>query len=96
MTNHTEKTAQLTLIQFYAEWCAPCRAMMPVIASLKEKKYDWLEIQQINVDLDAEMSFKYNVRAIPTMVAVKNNKEVWRNTGMLTEKNLTDQLSPLK
>lgn len=95
MTN-TGNNTQLVLIQFYAEWCAPCRAMMPVIASLKEKQYDWLEIMQINVDHDAKMTTQYNIRSIPTIVAVKNNSEVWRHTGILTEKNLTEQLSPLK
>ncbi|NML41344.1 thioredoxin family protein [Chitinophaga sp. G-6-1-13] len=96
MTNHTQRTDHLILIQFYAEWCAPCRAMMPVIASLKEKQYDWLEIQQINVDHDAKMTTQYNIRSIPTIVAVKNDREVWRNTGILTEKSITEQLSPLK
>lgn len=44
------ETESLELLQFYAEWCQPCRMMMPVIASIQQKQYDWLTIKQIDVD----------------------------------------------
>ncbi|MGV0923841.1 thioredoxin family protein [Empedobacter tilapiae] len=71
------ETESLELLQFYAEWCQPCRMMMPVIASIQQKQYDWLTIKQIDVDAESIIANQFNIRSIPTFVAIKNNKEVW-------------------
>ncbi|TGN28009.1 thioredoxin family protein [Empedobacter tilapiae] len=90
------ETESLELLQFYAEWCQPCRMMMPVIASIQQKQYDWLTIKQIDVDAESIIANQFNIRSIPTFVAIKNNKEVWRKAGMINENELLEILRSLK
>lgn len=90
------ETESLELLQFYAEWCQPCRMMMPVIASIQQKQYDWLTIKQIDVDAESIIANQFNIRSIPTFVAIKNNKEVWRKAGMINENELLEILLSLK
>jgi len=90
------ETESLELLQFYAEWCQPCRMMMPVIASIQQKQYDWLTIKQIDVDAESIIANQFNIRSIPTFVAIKNNKKVWRKAGMISENELLEILRSLK
>ena len=90
------ETESLELLQFYAEWCQPCKMMMPVIASIQQKQYDWLTIKQIDVDAEFIIANQFNIRSIPTFVAIKNNKEVWRKAGMINENELLEILRSLK
>lgn len=99
MTNAVNKTPEvgaITLLQFYAAWCYPCKMMMLVIASIQRKKYDWLNVQQIDIDAQETVADSYHVRAVPTFVALKDNKEVWRSSGVLPEHTLIETLSMLK
>lgn len=99
MSNRETKnpeTESLELLQFYAEWCQPCRMMMPAIASIQQKQYDWLTIKQIDVDAESIIANQFNIRSIPTFVALKNNKEVWRKAGMINENELLEILRSLK
>lgn len=90
------ETESLELLQFYAEWCQPCRMMMPIVASIQQKQYDWLTIKQIDVDAESIIANQFNIRSIPTFVALKNNKEVWRKAGMINENELLVILLSLK
>lgn len=90
------ETESLELLQFYAEWCQPCRMMMPVIASIQQKQYDWLTIKQIDVDAESIIANQFNIRSILTFVAIKNSKEVWRKAGMINENELLEILRSLK
>ena len=96
METKNPETESLELLQFYAEWCQPCRMMMPVIASIQQKQYDWLTIKQIDVDAESIIANQFNIRSIPTFVAIKNNKEVWRKAGMINENELLEILRSLK
>ena len=86
----------LTLLQFYAEWCAPCKMMMPVVNTLKEKLDDWLNVHQVDVDLHQELAVTYGIRSVPTFVVLKNNVEVWRSSGVLSEAALEQKLISLQ
>ncbi|MCL1674454.1 thioredoxin family protein [Elizabethkingia meningoseptica] len=98
--NNTEDKIQeidsLTLLQFYAEWCYPCKMMMPVVNKLKVKLDEWLNIHQVDVDVEQEMAVRYRVRAVPTFVVLKNNQEIWRSSGVLSEDQLEAQLTSLR
>ncbi|MCW3464363.1 thioredoxin family protein [Chitinophaga nivalis] len=94
--NTAQGTESLTLLQFYADWCQPCRMMMPIVESIRQKQYQWLDIQQIDIDREEDMADKYHVRSIPTFVALKNNQEVWRKSALLSEQALVTALSTLR
>ncbi|TDQ77315.1 thioredoxin family protein [Sphingobacterium yanglingense] len=82
----------LKLLQFYADWCQPCQMMMPIIESIKSKGYPFLEVLQYNVDEEATLSLQYHVRSIPTLIVLKNNKELWRYTGPIRASEIEEVL----
>lgn len=99
MTQENQNTPNeetMVLLQFYADWCQPCNAMMPVVASIQQKQADWLSVQQINVDSNSAVANQFHIRSIPTFVVLKNNQEIWRTTGVMTEYSFTETLIALK
>ena len=78
----------MKVLDFYADWCNPCKALAPVLDKVLEEKK--LNLTKINIEEDdADMSVKYNVRNIPTVVVVDDNdNELKRFTGTMTETDL--------
>jgi thioredoxin 1 len=80
---------KLEVIDFYAEWCGPCKAMAPALESLKseypEGNDNGVVITKLNVDEQPEVAQKYSVRNIPTLVYLKDGVEVHRTAGMQTK-----------
>ncbi len=76
------------LIDFYADWCAPCRAMKPVLDDLKSKMGESVDIYKIDVDKNQELAQQYAVRSIPTLILFKNSDPVWRKSGMASSVEL--------
>jgi len=94
--NRIQCVEVITLLQFYAEWCYPCKMMMPVIASIQRKKYEWLNVHQVDIDAEEKEANSYHIRSVPTFVALKDNKEIWRSSGVLPEHTLIETLSMLR
>lgn len=86
----------IKLLDFWAEWCGPCKLMHPIIEDMKQKYADRIEFVEINVDENPEESIKYQVASIPTYIILKDDKEVARTLGATTpdkfEKFLSDNL----
>lgn len=77
------KAKTITVLQFSAEWCGPCKMLTPVMLKLAEENADKdLTIGKVNVDVSGEIGDKYKVRNIPTLVFLKNGVEVERTTGV--------------
>lgn len=94
--NSIQKGDSLVLLQFYADWCHPCSLMMPIVESIKQKQLDWLTIKQIDVDQDSVISNQFQIRSMPTFVVLKNDKEIWRKSGMMSEHSFSEILESLK
>ena len=92
---NTQNEENLVLMQFYAEWCQPCKMMMPVINKIQERNYFWLSIKQIDVDIEAQIADQFGIRSIPTFVVLKNNTEIWRKSGVMSETELLETLNSL-
>lgn len=75
----------ITLIDFYADWCGPCQAMKPVFDKVIPEFSGKVTFEKINVDIDQSKAQEYGVMSIPTMVILKDGKEVDRKIGMLSE-----------
>ena len=86
---------KLTVIDFWAEWCGPCRMIGPHIEEMS-KEYDGRAlIAKVNVDNNPEISYKYNVRSIPTVLYLKNGQIVDKQVGATSKKVLADKLEAI-
>ena len=74
----------LVLVDFWAEWCGPCKMMHPVFERMA-KKYRHIKFTRVNVDQNQDISMKYGVQAIPTFILFKDGKQVERMTGAVGE-----------
>lgn len=81
------------LVDFYADWCAPCRAMKPVLEDLKAQMGDQIAIFKIDVDRNPAISERFNVMSIPTLIVFKNGEPVWRKSGMASSSELKNTLT---
>lgn len=82
---HSDK---IVLVDFYAEWCGPCKMMGPVIEELANEAGDNYVIGKLNVDEAPETAAKYGVQSIPTVVVFKNGVEVNRSIGFKNKDDL--------
>lgn len=69
------------LVDFYATWCGPCKAMSPILDQLKHKKGKHLRIVKIDVDKNQEVAAQFKIRSVPTLMLFHNGKTVWRHSG---------------
>lgn len=81
----------LKLLKFFAEWCGPCKLMKKSIEELKNEEAD-VEFEEIDVDENQELSVQFGIKAIPTIVFVKDGKEVARLVGMNSKANIKAQI----
>jgi len=79
------------LLDFWAEWCGPCKIMNPIIDEL-EKEVAGIEIERINVDENGEITQKYGVMSIPTYIIEKDGQEVGRKIGVTSKSDLVKLL----
>ena len=80
------------LVDFYAEWCAPCKTMNPILKKIKKQFGDELKIIKINIDNNQQVASKFQVRGIPTFILFKNNEVKWRQSGIIEEKNFLETI----
>ena len=83
------------LVDFYADWCAPCKAMNPILKSVKSKMGDQIKILKINIDKNQAVANKFNVRGIPTFILFQSNEIKWRKSGLLEENILLEELKKI-
>jgi thioredoxin 1 len=76
------------LIDFYADWCGPCKSFAPVLKELKEEMGDNVKIIKINVDKNQSLSKKLDVMGVPTVMIFKKGELKWQTTGMQTKQAL--------
>ena len=74
------KTDKPVLLDFYADWCGPCRMVAPIVHEIAEEN-DNVVVAKINVDNEPDLAMKFGVMSIPTLVVMKNGEEVKRATG---------------
>ena len=81
-----------TLVDFYATWCGPCQAMMPVLEQLKNKMGNQVRILKIDVDKNQDIADKFKVRGVPTFVLFQAGEILWRQSGGMDINTLQNKI----
>jgi thioredoxin 1 len=85
----------ITLVDFWAEWCMPCKMMTPILNDVAAEAPDGVKVAKLNVDHAKQTAAKFNVRSIPTIIVFKNGKEIKRIVGVKQKGYLLNQIKDL-
>ena len=83
------------LVDFYADWCGPCKAMEPVVKEVAKAVQDKGRIVKVNIDKQMQLAQTYNVSAVPTFMVFKKGQMLWRHSGMIDKNSMLSKLMQL-
>lgn len=78
------------LVDFFAEWCGPCKVQAPVLKEVKSDIGDSVRILKIDVDKSPAIAQQYQVNSIPTLILFRNGQPIWRQTGVASKQQLVN------
>lgn len=81
------------LVDFFAEWCGPCKMMSPILKDVKKELGESISIIKIDVDKNQALANKYQVRGVPTLMLFKFGKQLWRQSGLLQKDEIIKVVS---
>ncbi len=79
-----------TIVDFFAQWCGPCKILAPVLANISEKYEDLISIIKVDIDKYSDTAREYEVQSVPTLIFFLNGKEVKRTIGFMPEEKLIE------
>jgi thioredoxin 1 len=86
--NEVIQSNKPVLVDFFAEWCGPCKMMAPILKQVKDDLKDAVTIIKVDVDKNQQAAMAYQVQGVPTLILFKNGKVLWRQSGVVPAQNL--------
>jgi len=78
------------LVDFKADWCGPCKTMIPILKEVKQQLKDQVAIIKIDVDKNPTVAAKYQIRGVPTLMIFKESNQVWKQSGVVQANQLIE------
>jgi thioredoxin 1 len=88
-------SAQPVLVDFWADWCQPCKALVPALEAVAQQYAGRLKVGKLNVDENMDVPEKYNIRTLPTLLVIKGGVVSEQRIGLLSKENLAKMVQPL-
>jgi thioredoxin 1 len=88
------KSQQPVLVDFWADWCAPCKTLMPAVEAVAEQFKGRLRVGKVNVEENEQVPFQYNITTLPTLLIIKGGKVSEQRVGLISRDNLVKLIEP--
>ena len=85
----------ITLVDFYADWCGPCRMLAPIIDKISEDYSDKINVVKVNVDNVREVAIKYGIQSIPTLIVIKDGSAIKANVGFISYDEIKEMIDAI-
>lgn len=80
------------LIDFYADWCQPCKVLSPIVKQVKERMGDKVSVLKIDVDRNPKLAQNLSIQGVPTLMIYRKGEQKWRQSGVLSAEAIIQQL----
>ncbi|PIF00116.1 MAG: thioredoxin [Maribacter sp.] len=80
------------LVDFFADWCGPCKMLAPILKEVKNELGDAVRIVKIDVDKNPSIASQHQVKGVPTMILFKEGKQLWRQSGVLQKRDIVQMV----